>query len=317
MQYEQFLSSLRAALQARLEPETQILFHKVYKNNQVCRDSLIILPPGQNASPVIYLHSYYQDFQAGMSLEEIAEAILAVWEQSRPTRPVNPEQLFQYGRIRHQIIYRLVHYASNRPMLENAPFLPFLDLAIVFYILLDSRPHTEVTALVTNDYLKLWQVTAENLMEAASANTPVLYRCRCLSLEQMAGEMFREAGKLAPELSAGGSSGIIQPPLSENPSPLPMYILTNHKGCNGAACILYDHILEEFSRQAGGNFFILPSSIHEMILVPHLDFLDGASLEAMVRDVNQSHVQPCERLSDHVYYYTAETGELTVCGYEG
>lgn len=312
MEYNQFLTYILTSVQSFMGPDVQVSLHKVLKNNNIQLDGLMILPPGQNISPTIYLNAYYQDFLNGASLSSIVSAVLEVYENAVLSPPAGADLLHSFRDARHRIVYKLIHRQSNQSFLEQVPFLPFLDLAIVFYILVSAETREELTVTITRAHINMWQTTEDALMEAASVNTPLLYRCRCVALEEMVGELMREAAE--PDISDSQPAGLLlQPPFQENTSPLPMYILTNHKRLNGAACLLYDHVLETFAEQAGRNFFILPSSIHETILVPHLEYLDREALNNMVREVNQTYVQPWDRLSDHVYYYTADTGSITVC----
>ena len=95
-------------------------------------------------------------------------------------------------------------------------------------------------------------------------------------------------------------------------SPLPMYVLTNQSHLNGASALLYKDILRDFAHSLEENFYILPSSIHEVILVPANGIMSKNSLELMVKDVNQKEVSPMERLSDHVYFYDRFTHKITL-----
>ena len=88
----------------------------------------------------------------------------------------------------------------------------------------------------------------------------------------------------------------------------PMYILSNHIGINGAACLLYQDILMKISEQFQSDYFIFPSSIHEVILVPVSDISNHRKYAAMVKDINETQVAKEEVLSDNVYYYSQKTG---------
>ena len=299
MEYNQFLSYIQSAIQDFMGSDATVSLHKVVKNNNLCLDGLTILPSGKNISPTIYLNSYYQDFLDGIPLCDIVRTILRLYENFPPIRDICPEQLQNFQAVRSRIAYRLSHFHSNRPLLKQIPHIPWLDLAIVFFVLIDSSPDEELTVTITREHLKLWHISEQQLFETAAHNTPLLYPSRCMALEQMIGELccFDPDDSTCPESS---------------PS-LPMYILTNEKRVNGAACILYDHILQEFAVQTGGDFFVLPSSIHETILIPRHEHLKIEDLNAMVREINDTEVAPWDKLSDHVYCYHAGEQRLTIC----
>jgi len=89
-----------------------------------------------------------------------------------------------------------------------------------------------------------------------------------------------------------------------------MYVLSNADKLNGAAAILDSKTMEDISEKLGGDFIVLPSSIHEVIVLPVNEDMDRQTLEAMVQDVNAGQVAPEERLSDHVYMYDSQAKEL-------
>ena len=95
-------------------------------------------------------------------------------------------------------------------------------------------------------------------------------------------------------------------------SPLQIYILTNTKGFLGASGLLLEDLLTDFADLIENSFFILPSSIHEVLLVPESSGIDIGTLSEMVCAVNKSHVSPQEVLSDHAYHYDRETGKIHV-----
>ena len=78
---------------------------------------------------------------------------------------------------------------------------------------------------------------------------------------------------------------------------------------NGAAAILNDTARQEIAEKLG-DFYVLPSSIHEVMIVPKSTGRSLEELELMVRSVNSSEVEPDEVLSDHVYEYDAKEHEL-------
>lgn len=89
-----------------------------------------------------------------------------------------------------------------------------------------------------------------------------------------------------------------------------LYVLTNSRGINGAACMLYPHVLKEFAESLGEDLIILPSSIHEVLLTPSSVSLPPEELNEMVQAINQSDVPAEDRLSDHIYYFSRIQGCL-------
>ena len=304
MRYKQFLSYIRSAIQTYMGPDVSVSLRRTLKNNNHYLDGLTVLQPGANVSPTVYLNSYYQDFLDGMPLDDIVETIRASYEQFPRRQPIDPMLFQDFEKARPGIAYRLCHFASNRPLLKQIPHIPKLDLAIIFFLVIDSSPDEEMTVTITQEQMETWNISEQLLYETAALNTPLLYPCRCMSLEQMISELC--------SFKADTSGCRESLPLTRSSS-LPMYVLTNKRRINGAACILYDQVLQKFSQQVGGDFFILPSSVHETILLPCQEQIKTEALTAMVREINDTEVSPMDRLSDHIYRYSARTEQMSIC----
>lgn len=91
-----------------------------------------------------------------------------------------------------------------------------------------------------------------------------------------------------------------------------LYVLTNSSRVNGAACILYDNLLKKFANDVHSDLYILPSSVHEVIIVPKKNAFDKSELADMVREVNEQGVSQDEILSDNVYEYNRKNGLITM-----
>ena len=96
------------------------------------------------------------------------------------------------------------------------------------------------------------------------------------------------------------------------PSAIPMYILTNEQELNGASALLYGDILKDFANKKGADMYILPSSIHEVIMVPADRINDPTKLLSIVHDANTTVVSTGDVLSDSVYYYDRKKDQILV-----
>ena len=127
-------------------------------------------------------------------------------------------------------------------------------------------------------------------------------------------------------LSDDDSSAILAPP-----APFPMYVLSNRTKLNGSACILYQDLLKNFAERLRSDLYILPSSIHEVLIIPVNSFTSPADpllssanspadtrqqsyreLSEMVQEVNATQLSTEDILSDHVYYYSRESSRITM-----
>ncbi|HIS07507.1 MAG TPA: hypothetical protein IAC99_07550, partial [Candidatus Choladocola avistercoris] len=163
----------------------------------------------------------------------------------------------------------------------------WLDLAVVFYLKIPEEIIRNATALIHNSHMKQWGIDLKELYHIAAENMaeiPVM-------LEPM--EQLLEGYGLE-----GKTSG--------------MYVLGIREREYGAAVMLIPDVLRRCFRQIGEEFYVLPSSIHEVILLPVSYSGNPAELEALVKEVNETCVTPEDYLSGHVYRYFSDTGELKI-----
>ncbi len=282
MTYETFQATLLAELKGHFPPDTTITVHRILRNNQVAVEGLTILESGFNISPTIYLKEYYEDLQRGMSFPSVFQEILDTYYHYRPTEPIDLSFFKKFQNVSSRIAYKLIHYERNRELLLGIPHIPFLDLAIVFYCLVTSGGPTNATILLTNDHLRFWNTDRDAIYRLALENTPLLL-----------GSRFEQTSFSVS-------------------SPIPMYMLTNESGYLGASCLLYNHLLKQLSDRLDADLYIIPSSVHEVLLVPATVHMKPADFNRMIVEVNSSQLSSEEILSDHVYYYSRSSDRITM-----
>lgn len=272
-------------------------FTKVYpmnKNNGIILHGLTILDKGVNLSPTIYLEEYYEKYSKGVSLEEVEQLIVKCFRDNKPASSVSTDFFTDWEQVKNTLIYKLINYEMNKELLENVPYVQFLDLAIVFECLIKT-PFGNGTVLIHNHHFELWNKTKEEVYAVAKANTPRLMKCELIGMPEVLSDMGSE---LEPE----------RLPLNESP----MYVLTNQLRLHGAGCLLYEDVVADFADRSDSDLYILPSSIHEILLVKTSINDNLEEMSEMVREVNATQVSPEEILSDHVYKFTRATGKITM-----
>ena len=89
-----------------------------------------------------------------------------------------------------------------------------------------------------------------------------------------------------------------------------IHIVTNRKNAHGAAYIFDTNTLQKMADLLESDLYIIPSSIHEIMIFPWNDFATKEELSAIVEEVNETAVEKEEQLSNHVYIFDRETGTL-------
>ena len=290
MTYDFFKQQLMDSLREFFPADTQIVIRPFPHNNQLILDGLTILEPGSNISPTIYLNFYFEKYQKGMNLSTIEQQILQYYHRHCPINHIDTSFFTDYNRVRSRIVYRLVHYEKNRELLKEIPHFPYLDLAVIFYCLVAEEPYENASILIYNHHLAYWKLQKETLRTLAQTNTPLLLPWRCDSLA----ELIMPALDVLPVKERPTQEALL------DAETIPMYVLSNEQRYFGASCILYPNALKEISQKFADSLFILPSSIHEVIIIPASYTEDANELSEIVHDVNVSEVAQDEILSDSV-----------------
>ena len=223
MTYEIFKKELISLLEERIDADQEIDVRPVLKNNDLWLDGLSILQSSVNISPTIYLHTCYEIFQEGSSLTEIADRILSSFSEYRLKEDVDLSFFTDFSKVRENIIYKLVNMEKNKELLAEVPFVPYLDLAVVFcyYILADETFPEQMTRsnasiLIRNDMLDIWHITPKELLSYARRNTPKLLAPKMHSFSGLVDSMLEAAGQSLPEIED-----------MEDLAGFQMYVLTN------------------------------------------------------------------------------------------
>ena len=300
MEYREFLENVRKEVESRYDSNVSVTLNHVMKNNGTELDGITIMEKDKNIAPTIYINSFYDRYREGVSLKAVVSEIIRIYNQNKNSININADYFENYENVRKTIVYKLVNYQKNKKLLEDVPYKRVLDLAVVFYCLIEQRKGVSATALIHNEHLRIWNVTEDEIYNDALKNTPVLLAGSIVPMSKILSEI------------AGTAPVDNDEKVCEYTGEDILYVLTNSSRVNGAACILYGNLLKKFANDVHSDLYILPSSVHEVIIVPKKNAFDKSELADMVREVNEQGVSQDEILSDNVYEYNRKNGLITM-----
>lgn len=280
------------AMVARRFPAYSAEIAEVSKNNSTTLWAIMIRKPENNISPVINLDPLYQIYLSGGAMEEILERLCQTLERSIGEK-MDISFFTNIDEVKDKVIFKLISKEKNVKMLQNVPHYDYLDFAIVFSIIVSSSEQESATALVSNRLMENWGITVSELLSLAMTNTQRILPAQLDTMKDIVGDLIYPDSAENDFIEQEGNR---------------MYVLSNQKKLFGASCILYTDLLKDFANQICSDFYVLPSSLHEVILVPAKDNEEIAKYSDLVQTVNQSAVQPEEVLSDHAYYFSRASG---------
>ena len=292
MNFEEFVNALIEELSERLE-DVSIEMHVVDKNNGTKLNGLIF-KESTNISPIIYVDNYYEQYTKYYPLQNIVSEIEKAYLANKVNEDFEISLFTDYEKVKSNIIFELVNYAENKELLEKVPHVKYLDLAIIFKCLISKSGNEMAKILIHKSHLAFWEIGQNTLYRLAMENTPRLLEYKLENIGEVLGNMIE--GEL---------------PYEEEMF-LPLYVLSNYQKTNGAGCILYKDLLKIIAEKYQTDFYILPSSIHEVLLLPVDESREREELSSMVQEINNTQLCKEEILSDHVYYFSRETGKITM-----
>ena len=282
--------------------EVFIELHDICKNNDVTQHSIVIRHEGEKISKNIYAEPYFDLNMRGTPLDEIAQTIINISNDRNYEQTIekNLVDVTDYDAVREKLILRLVSKELNEDFLADKLYVPVggTDLVAVFYVLVSMDKSGIASTAVTRRYEDCWHIKSlDCLYEQALSNTKKLFPPMVKSMGTFASEsklndmdedMLRAADNI-------------------------MHILSNESAINGATSVLYKDILKDFAlAHEVEELVILPSSRHEVLLLPQHGEVDYKYCEEMVTEINQYLVDPMDVLSNHVYIYRVDTDEMTM-----
>lgn len=301
MNYQQFVSAVEKNLNQKMEGGVKASCYTAVKNNGTERTGVIIEAPGINISPTIYLEDYYDQYRKGRTIDETVDLLMQFYRTIRRDEPWDCSRLLDFEGVKDRIVFKLVNTEKNRAFLREAPHRPFLDLSIVFYVLLEVNSEGTAAMPVKDVHVERWGVKEEMLWEAGVANGMRLLPAEFITMRYALREcMFQK------ETDSTGQNLLSDPEQDRDQ----MYVLSNQIRNYGAASIVYPHILEMIGSILRDDFYVLPSSVHEVVIVPASAGIRCSEMDAMVREINQTQVAAEEVLSDRAYFYDRRTDTL-------
>lgn len=306
MEIQSFAEQVRSQVGNELDSSHDIRIHRVNKNNGVYYTGLQITENGMNISPIIYIDRYYGLYEKGWeTVESTAAFVMDTYnrERSGGIMQVDMGKFLSYDSIRESIVYKLVNTEKNRELLEDIPHMEYMDLSIVFQCMVSQEELGTASILIHNVHIKLWDVTVGELYKEAEKNTPKLMPYEIKTMADVLCEIM-EAEE--PEEFVDED---YRAELSES---VPMYVLSNRNRVEGATCMLYPNLIRDLADTIGSSLYIIPSSTHELLLLPTEYDGESAEIKLMIREINDTQVPEEEILSYSLYYYDREEGKITM-----
>lgn len=289
MSFSEFCKEVKREIPVFLPEEykgADIAVEDVLKNNNLTQRALLIKKPGSMMCPMIYMHPYYERYLDTDDMTKVVTDIVELrMSEEKENQMLNDEALYDYDKCREKIMPRLINTKFNVDMLQNVPHKEMEDLSVIYTVELGEREDEVMSMPVTNELIDSWEKTKEDVEQAAEDNLKMRHSYTLEPITKVLDMEQQEA---------------------ENDEII--YVLSNERKMYGATEIINPEAIETLMKKTDEKkFYLLPSSIHEFLVVLTNDITTD-DLRQMVREVNDSVVKREEILSYNVYTYTRENG---------
>ena len=297
MDYEQYKEEFIDAVKERLEEQgsdMNVSVNEVKKLNE-SYEAMTVTPEGARVGVNIGIERFYDAYDEGRPFDEVVDKAVETINHGINERPdFDIDSFTDYEQMKEKLAMEVVSAETNKDMLENVPHKNLEDMAVVYRFVLESSDEGRASILVTNQILETMGVTPEQLHADALEIAPQIKPAEIRGMSEVMAEMMG--------MEQAEALGI----MPMRPEDEQLFVATVPDKTHGAGVLAYQNFMDQAAERVGGDFFILPSSIHEVLIVPDNGRMDLKELEAMVRDVNATQVAPADKLTDNVYHYDSK-----------
>lgn len=271
-----------------------VSINSVLKNNSLNLDGLTIRREGESICPNIYLNQFYEDYTDGRDFESILSEIAKIRQKHSGPIDLDVKAITDFDAIKDKINIKLINSSQNKEYLKDKPHTDIADLSAIYYINLGTDEYGSMTTVISDCLLSQYGITVEELHQTAIRNMGPNAR-------------FSTMFEVLSEIMSDNSPSDIFDAADDM-----IFVLSNQNKINGASMLLCPNVMDMIAEKVGKDYYLLPSSIHEALIVPYRPDMEVDSLATMVREVNATQVAKDEQLSDHVYRYDYDNHSLVI-----
>jgi len=299
--YEYVKDNVKEYLPASYQ-DAEIKLQEVVKNNGLKLTGITIPKGDQRTVPTVYLDSLYQEYVNGKDADscvgDVADMRIEVQDKAEFIDMGVPD-IFDYEKMKNKLQVRICDREWNEEHLADKVVTEHGDFAAYYAVNVEENEGGIGSIPVTVTLMNEWGVTAEQIQADAVA------------ADRNRGVVLMDMNEMVKSMIFGEEpENLLNEKLDIETMREPMFCLTNAKKMNGASLLLQEDIRKQIGECMGSDYFVLPSSIHEVLILPDNGLFEVPELNAMVKEVNETQVERQEQLSDKVQFCDGKTAVM-------
>lgn len=265
----------------------------VRKNNDQLMHALTIREADVNAAPSIYLDHIFEQFCEDFdrpdtdSFDEYARRIADIHVANRPSQSINLSALLEWEKVKERVVPRLVNKTSNSVLLRERPYTSVgREFAVTYHIILEKEGFGQASVPISDSIMRNYQITVPELHQQAMDNYKSQYPAQVTPMFDMLADIMGGMDASMSELED----------MFDGPR---MYVITNEEKQFGSISVIDPDTMRLIGEKLDADkVYVIPSSVHECILIPDDGAGDPEMLQGMIHEVNTTQLDPVEVLSD-------------------
>jgi hypothetical protein len=285
--------------------DCKLEIRKVPKVNH-CLTGVVIRPKemtGSYCSPTFYMERMYEQYQNIGSFEKVMADQAVYLKESKKYLPPDAMK-FDFESMKDKVVFQVVNTSQNKEMISLCPHRTFLDLTVVYRVVLSVDDEGVSGFLITNDIARIEDITEKVLYSLAKKNTKKMFPFKSERIEQTMCRLMKKWGATDEEVDSSF------PDMDSVPNSEQVYVISNKYEFFGANALLYKDVIGKVAKNIGTDCYVLPSSVHDLVVLSTEAFSEKAKLMELVRETNHEHVKVSDRLSDSIYIYSIVDGSI-------
>lgn len=285
---------IRDFLPEEIRESATISVHAKRGTNDALRYGLMIRYGDEKASPLLYLEDAWQFHENGAEMETILRNLVEVYAEQPAIGSVDLS--FEYEKVKDRVIFQIFNKEANRASLRERIYTDAGQGFVKVYAIhqkLDGAVE-EGNIPITHGVMQNYGYDMQDILRDAEENTPQIYPPLFTSMEQTL------TGREEDEF------------VNENPNERGFCVLSNAAGYRGAGVLFYPGMQKKIAEHFGKNYYVLPSSLHEVLIMPEGPGMTAGELEQLVQNVNEEAVSKEDFLSNKVLVYDREKEQLRI-----
>ena len=296
MDYESFKKEFTEDIKEKLYEmgygDVDIKINNIKKVNRDY-EAMNVVPEGGVMGVSFNLEEIFTKFEQSGDYDSVLKNTTSFVANGIDTAPkTDIDNLLNYEEMKNKLSIEVISAEANKELLLNIPHDRIEDLAAVYRFVLKSESTGKASILVSNEMMQKMGITHEQLKNDALYNAPIIRPAVIKGMNEVIKELM---GKEAYELANGTGN------VEES-----VYVATVPDKDSGAGVLSYQNFMDQATERVGGDFFILPSSIHEILIVKDDGEMKAELLRNMVQQINRTELIPEDKLSDNVYHYDSK-----------